>query len=76
MKTTTHRAASAKFTKLNNARRAARQDAADFAFNNRPLSQEQVAEHRRMVAVADAAQDACDEFVAKYGKAAGGPLAC
>ena len=66
----------AKHTKLNNARRAARQAAADYAFNNRPLSPEQVTEHRALVALADAAQDACDVFYAANCKAAGGALNC
>ena len=66
----------AKHTKLHNARRAARQAAADYAFNNRPLSPEQVTEHRALVALADAAQDACDVFYAANCKAAGGALSC
>lgn len=74
--TTTARAVSAKHTKLNNARRAARQAAADYAANNKPLSPEQVTEHRALVARADAAQDACDAFYAANCKAVGGLLGC
>ena len=50
--------------------------AADYAFNNRPLSPEQVTEHRALVALADAAQDACDAFYAANCKVAGGALNC
>jgi hypothetical protein len=72
----TVKAATAMHTRLHNARRAARQAAADFAFNNRPLSPAQVEEHRVLVAKADAAQDACDAFYAVNCKAAGGSLNC
>jgi hypothetical protein len=75
-KMTTARSASAMWTKFNNARRAARQAATDYAFNARPLSPEQTAEHRRLVAVADAASDSCDAFYAVNSKAAGGLLNC
>ena len=68
--------AAAKWTKLNKTTRAARQAAADYAFNNKPLSPEQVTEHRALVAIADAAQDACNAFYAANCKAAGGSLNC
>jgi hypothetical protein len=74
MKTTTNTAA--KWTKLNKTVRAARQAAADYAFNNKPLSPEMVSEHRALVATADAAQAACDAFYAANCKAAGGSLNC
>ena len=74
MKTTA--STSARFSKLNKAVRAARQGATDFAFNNRPLSPAQVAEHRALVAVADAAQDARDAFYAANAKSVGGALNC
>ena len=74
MKTTA--STSARFSKLNKAVRAARQGATDFAFNNRPLSPAQVAEHQELVAVADAAQDTCDTFYAGNSQAVGGALKC
>jgi hypothetical protein len=67
---------SAQWTKLNNRRRTARRAAADFAFDNRPLSPAQVEEHRAMVAAADATQDACDAFYAANAASAGGALNC
>jgi len=74
--TTASKTVSARFSKLNKATRAARRAATDFAFNNRPLSPAQVAEHRALVAVADAAQDACDAFYAANAKSVGGELKC
>lgn len=66
----------AQWTKLNSARRAARQAATDFAFNNKPLSPAQTEEWRALVAKADAAQDACDRFYVANAASVGGDLRC
>lgn len=74
--TTTPAAIRARFSKLSKAVREARQTATDYAFNNRPLSPAQTDEHRRLVARADAAQDAVDVFYNANRAAVGGDLRC